>query len=156
METVERRNLEGRLAQLLDEHATVKLATSSPEGVPWVATAYFVGLGPYALALMLEAQGRTMTNIRANPEVAMMVEDGDAMALFAQAEGRAAAVAGAAERFRDAIAQKTPESAPLVGLPGLLPVRIDVRRWKLTHVPGGWLPGRELTPAQTPSPLDTV
>lgn len=139
--------IEKRLGELLAAHSTVKIATCSPDAEPWSAAAYFVEETPYSLALMLESGGRTLTNMKANPRVALMLENGNAMALFAQAEGRAQVVDGAGERFRDAIAAKTPGSASLVGLPGLLPVRINVIRWRLTDVPGGWLPARELVRA---------
>ena len=139
-------NAEERLRDLLAAHSTIKLATAAPDAEPWIATAYFAAQGPYCLSFMLEGGGHTLTNMKANPRVALMVENGDAMALFAQAEGRATVVEGAEARFRDAIAAKTPASAPLVGMPGLVAVRVDVTRWRLTDVPGGWLPARELRP----------
>jgi hypothetical protein len=143
MDVTPREILERRLRELLASHDSIKIATSSPSGEPWISTAYFLDESPFALAFMMEPGGRTLTNMKANPRVALMLENGDAMALFAQAEGRATVVVGGRERFRDGIAAKTPASAGLVELPGLVPVRIEVVRWKLTDVPGGWLPARE-------------
>jgi len=144
MNTLEQTAIDRRLWDLLAAHSTVKVATYGPEAGPWISAAYFVEESAYSLALMFESGGRTFANMKANPRVALMLENGNAMALFGQAEGRARVVDGAGERFRDAIIAKTPDSAPLVSLPGQLPVRIEVVRWKLTDVPGGWLPAREL------------
>jgi hypothetical protein len=145
MQAPEIPTIERRLRQLLASHATVKIATASPGGDPWIATAYFAeGDSSFSLMFMLERSGRTLANMTANPRVAVMLENGDAMALFAQGEGTANVVNDATGRFRDSIAAKTPASAPLVGLGGLVPVRIEVTRWRLTDVPGGWLPPREI------------
>jgi hypothetical protein len=144
METPHRARLEARLRDLLATHPTLKLATSSPDADPWIATAYFAAPDPFSLVVMIEGTGRTLRNLRANARVALMIEATNPMAPFAQADGRASVVAGAAVAFRDAIAAKTPESRPLVGLPGLVPVRIDVTRWRITDVPNGWLPAHEL------------
>jgi hypothetical protein len=144
MNATERNIAERRLRELLASHAAVKLATSSPDANPWIATAYFSEESSFSLVFMIEGGGRTLRNMRHNPRVALMIEDGDALALFAQAEGRASVVEGAEDAFRDAIASKSPKSAPLVGLPGLVPVRITISKWRLTDVPRGWLPAREL------------
>lgn len=136
--------LEPRLNQLLGATASVKIASSDQVGAPWVAAAYFAEEGPFTLRLLIESGGRTLANVRARPNVALMLEDGNAIALFAQADARAQVVEGAEEQFRDAIAAKTPASAPLVGLPGLVPVKLTVDRWRLTDVSAGWMPGREL------------
>jgi hypothetical protein len=66
------------------------------------------------------------------------------MAPFAQAEATAFRADQRHDAIRDAIASKTPESAGLVGLPGLVGLRLEVGRWRLTDVPKGWLPAREL------------
>jgi hypothetical protein len=135
---------EQALTELLAAHATVKLATSDGRGNPWLAAAYFATDGPFVLRLMLEDGGRTLANMRANPNVAVMIENGDAFVLFGQAAGRASLASGEEETYRAAIAVKTPVSAPLVAIPALLAVRIDIERWRLTDVPAGWLPAKEV------------
>lgn len=134
------------LRQLLNGNATVKLATAGPGGRPWVATAYFAVDDPFALTVLIEARGRTLSNLRENPHCAVMIENGNAMALFGQAEATAREVDERHDAIRDAISKKTPEAAGLVGLPNLVGVRLDVARWRLTDVPAGWLPAREVLP----------
>ncbi len=137
--------LSKRLVQLLASNRTLKIATSGGPVSPWVATAYFAESGPFELHVMIESGGKTLANVKAHPRVAVMLENGDAFGLFGQAQGRAALVeAGAAERFQAEVVAKTPESAPLMRLPNLVPVRIEIDRWLLTDVGSGWLPAKEL------------
>lgn len=137
--------VERALRELLAKHATVKLATSGGPISPWLATAFFVERGPFELDVLIEAHGKTLTNLRADPRLALMLEDGDPIAPFAQASAHA--LVGGAERAaveRDVVA-KTPSSAKLMGIPTLVPVRLVVDRWLVTHVAAGWLPARELS-----------
>ena len=131
-----------RLADILADSATLELATQG--SAPWIAAAFFAEDGAFVLDVMLEARGRTLANLRTQPAVAVMLQQGDPMAPFAQGEGRAEVVDGAEDQFRAHITTKTPASAPLMGLPGLVPVRIRIDRWQITDVPAGWLPAREL------------
>ena len=103
--------------------------------------------GPFVLMLMLEPGGATVANLRAHPQVAVMLQHGDAFALFAQAHGHARVVdddPDADAAYRRAISVKAPEGAQLVAIPSLVPVRIEIDRWRLTDVPAGWLPAREV------------
>ena len=136
--------LEEALKGLLAESATVKIGTASPDGTPWVATAYFAESGLFRLEVLLEAVGRTLKNIRNNHRVALMIENGDAIALFAQAEASTNIIDEQHGRIRDAIIAKTPGSAPLVKLPHLVGVQLNVTRWRVTHVAAGWLPAQAL------------
>lgn len=133
-----------RLDEILGRHATLELATSSARGEPWLAAAYFASKDPFCLVMMLEKEGRTLANIRANPRVAMMFQTGNPTALFAQADGDAHILPDESSDFADRIVAKTPESEPLVRLPHLVAVRIDVDRYRLTDLPAGWLPAREI------------
>jgi hypothetical protein len=141
--------LEQALNKLLKNSKTVKIASASQWGSPWVATAFFVEHDAFSLYVLLEGRGRTLTNLRANPCVAVMIENGDAFALFAQGSGHAMLVEDRHEQIQDAISAKAPESAPLVELPHLVPVKIEVDCWRLTDESAGWLPARELS---APSP----
>lgn len=136
--------LEPALRKLLNENATLKLGTASAEAEPWIATAYFAEKDLFTLQVLIENTGRTLTNLRANPKLALLIENGDAMALFGQASAAAVVIDDQHEQVRAAIAEKTPASAPLVGLEGLIAVQFNVQRWRLTHVAAGWIPGKEL------------
>jgi nitroimidazol reductase NimA-like FMN-containing flavoprotein (pyridoxamine 5'-phosphate oxidase superfamily) len=143
--------LDEALIQLLKQTATVKISTASHRGAPWVAAAFFAEDGPFSLRVLLEARGRTLANLRANPRVALMIENGNAFSLFAQAEGSVKLVEQEHALVRDAIAKKTPASARMVALPNLVVVRIDVECWRLTDVSAGWLPAKELSRSSPPS-----
>ncbi|HTM21357.1 MAG TPA: pyridoxamine 5'-phosphate oxidase family protein [Kofleriaceae bacterium] len=136
--------IEQRLREILAGNATLTLATA--DVAPWVAAAYFAEDGAFVLDLMLEARGRTLANLRARPAIAVMLQDGNPMSPFAQGEGVAEVLAGTgvADEVRSRIIRKTPASAPLVGLPEQYPVRLRIARWRVTDVPAGWLPAREL------------
>lgn len=133
------------MSEILASHATLKIATSGGALSPWIATAYFAEDGLFCLEILIEGGGNTLANIRADPRVAIMIEDGIPSRPFAQGWGRAA-VAEAEERapFASRLARKTPASEPLVSLPHLLPVRLLVERWRITDLEAGWLPAREI------------
>ncbi len=133
------------LALVLATHPTIKLATASLQAEPWVATAYYGEETPFSLVMMLEEGGRSLKNLTVNPRVSLMLEGGDAMAPFAQASGVASRVDGDEAFFARVITDKAPESAPLLALPGLVPVRVAIERWRITDVPRGWLPAREVS-----------
>jgi hypothetical protein len=137
--------VERALIELLAKHATVKLATSGGPVSPWIATAFFIERGPFELDVLIEARGKTLTNLLAEPRLALMLEDGNPVAPFAQASAHA--IVNGSDRAaaeRDVVA-KTPSSAQLMAIPTLVPVRIVVDRWLVTHVAAGWLPARELS-----------
>jgi Pyridoxamine 5'-phosphate oxidase len=137
-----------RLDELLDQHASLELATSTLAGKPWLAAAYFAPLDPFSLVMMLEDGGRTLGNVSDNPQVALMFQTGNPTALFAQAEGVAQVVPEEGAAFADRIVAKTPGCEALVRLPNLVAVRIDVLRYRLTDLPRGWLPAREIAPPE--------
>lgn len=147
MDMLERRCLR----EILASHPTVTLATAGGALSPWIAAAFFAEDGLFSLEVLLEDRGNTLANIRADPRVAVMIEDGDAFRPFAQGEGRAAVEAGAGARFAAHIAGKTPVSARMVSLPNLVPVRIQIDRWRITDVGAGWLPAREVAAESAPA-----
>lgn len=141
--------MQGRLRSLLEESSTIKIATAGGRRSPWIAAAYFALVDPFCLEVLLEAGGATLSNLRASPAAALMLESGDPFRPFAQAAARAEAGAGAdADRVRAAITARSPVSAPLVALPGLVPVRLLIDAWWLTDVSRGVLPAHELRPAE--------
>jgi hypothetical protein len=131
-----------RLTSLLAESHVLKLATTGGPLSPWIAAAFFVEDGPFSLLLMLEGGGKTMTNLRADPRLAVMLECGDALAPFAQGAGKVRLDGLDTKETIARIAAKTPESAPLLAIPGQLPVRIEIDRWWMTDVKAGLLPGK--------------
>jgi hypothetical protein len=133
------------LQNLLRTSSTIKLATATHRGAPWLAAAFFVEDGSFAFHVLLETRGRTLANLQSNPRVAVMIENGDAFSLFAQAEGSAQMVEARHDEIGSAIARKTPASATMVALPTLTAVRIEVDCWRLTDVKAGWLPAKELS-----------
>jgi hypothetical protein len=129
-----------RLSEILASHPTVKIATTGGTLSPWIAAAFFAEDGLFALDVLLEARGNTLANMRLDPRVAVMIEDSDAFRPFAQGQGHAVIEPEGGGRFAAAIAGKTPASASMVALPGLVPVRLAIDRWQLTDVTAGWLP----------------
>lgn len=133
-----------RLSDILASHPTVKIATTGGTLSPWIAAAFFAEDGLFALEILIEARGNTLANIRRDPRVAVMIEDGDAFRPFAQGQGHAVIEPEARARFAAAIAAKTPASGSMVALPDLVPVRLAIDRWQLTDVTAGWLPAHEI------------
>ena len=119
------------------------VATCGPEG-PWVAGAFFVESDPFTLELVLEKSGRTLRNITANPQVAVLVATGTPFEPFLQAQAEAEIVTGDADAaVRAALVAKVPEAAPFLQAP-IQAVRLRVSSWRATDVQNGWLPGKVL------------
>ena len=120
------------------------VATSGPEG-PWVAGAFFVESDPFTLELVLEKSGRTLRNITANPQVAVLVAAGTPFEPFLQGQAEAEIVTGEADAaVRAALVAKVREAAPFLLAP-IHAVRLRVSSWRATDVQNGWLPGKVLT-----------
>lgn len=139
----------------LAKNKTLRIATAGGPVSPWIAGAFFREDGLFRLQLVLETNGKTMTNIRADDRVAVIVAD-DPFGFFLQGEGRVRIVEGDAEAaVRSALREKAPEVAPLLGAP-IRAVHVEISRWFATDVTRGWLPAREIRrvpviaePAQT-------
>ena len=120
------------------------LATSGPEGT-WVAGAFFAESDPFTLNLVLETSGRTIRNITANPQVAVLVAAGTPFEPFLQAQAQAEILDGEQDAaVRAALVAKVPEAAPFLQAP-IRAVRLRVDAWRATDVLNGWLPGKVLT-----------
>ncbi|MDQ3757088.1 MAG: pyridoxamine 5'-phosphate oxidase family protein [Actinomycetota bacterium] len=135
--------VEEKVRGLLAGAQTLFLSTCG-DAVPWGAGAFFAESDPFTLSLVLEAQGRTLANMRANPNVAIVVSSGDPFAPFLQGQAQAV-VLGDDDKARtcDAIVAKAPQSAPFMDAP-IVPVTLQVSKWRVTDVVNGWLPGKEL------------
>lgn len=128
----------------LARHRSLFLATCGAAG-PWASGVYFAEDGLFELAIVLERRGRTLAAIRDNPAVAVVVSSGSPAQPFLQAQATARVVEGdEGERVRAALVAKVPEAAPFLGTP-IEALRLAVPEWRVTDLPRGWLPGKQLT-----------
>ncbi len=97
--------------------------------------------------MLLETTGKTLSNIRANPNVAVVISTGAAFAAYLQGDGVALLLGSdeALEATKNALRAKAPEIEPLLQYPGVA-IRISMRRRRATDVTNGWIPGKELRP----------
>jgi hypothetical protein len=113
---------------------------------PWVAGASFAEIDVFTLTLILENGGTTLANIRANNKVAVVVSSGASYEPFMQGEAEAVVLSDdEAENTRAALVAKIPGIEALFGYPHHA-VRLNVRAWKVTDLPSGWIPAKVLTP----------
>lgn len=133
-----------KLTEILS-HSSIDLATSK-DGVNWATSAYFANLDEdlFRLTLILENSGRTLNQLRANPNVGVKVVPGGIADPFAQGLGT---VTLRDESDRDetfqALLRKEPQIEPFFATP-VTAVVIDIDWWRVTHLGGGWLPGKVL------------
>ncbi|WP_051020682.1 hypothetical protein [Nocardia araoensis] len=125
---------------------SIDLATSKA-GVNWCSNAFFAELDgdPFRLTLVLESGGRTLEGLRANSSIGVKVVPDGFFDPFAQGLGTAVVRTGASEReetFR-ALLRKEPQIEPFLSTP-VEAVEVHIDWWRVTHVQGGWLPGRVL------------
>jgi hypothetical protein len=136
--------IEEKLAGVLSGTKNLTLGTSSGD-VPWTAGGYFAEDGLFALSMILEKTGTTMTNIRSNPCVAVSITTGNPFEPFAQAQAEVEIVddADAVAAIHARLRGKIPEIEPLLGIP-VDTVLLRVVTWKVTDIPAGWLPAKVL------------
>ena len=146
MTTVEQNvsEVEAAVRAALAAHKSMYLATAGSAG-PWAGGVYFAEVDVFTLVLVLEERGRTLAAIRENPTVALVVSAGTPMEPFLQARATAEIVTGDEDTdVRARLLNKVPECAPFLEMP-ITAVRLTVPSWRVTDIPQGWLPGRELT-----------
>ncbi|RDI48939.1 pyridoxamine 5'-phosphate oxidase family protein [Nocardia mexicana] len=136
--------IRAKLADIL-RNSSIDLATSK-DGVNWCSNAFFAVLDddPFRLTLVLESRGRTLECVRANPNIGVKVVPEGFLQPFAQGLGTAV-VRDAADRDEtfEALRRKEPQIEPFLATP-VEPIAVTVDWWRVTHVEGGWLPGRVL------------
>ena len=76
--------------ELLATNKTLVLSTSASDR-PWIAGAYFAESDPFHLTLILETAGRSLANIRVNPNVAVAVSLRSPFDLYLQGRRRGGA-----------------------------------------------------------------
>ncbi|MFI1460640.1 MULTISPECIES: hypothetical protein [Nocardia] len=126
-------------------HSSIDLATSK-DGVNWATSAFFANLDEdlFRLTLILENRGRTLDQLRANPNVGVKVVPGGIADPFAQGLGTVT-LRDDSERDEtfQALLRKEPQVEPFFAAP-VTAVVIDIDWWRVTHLGGGWLPGKVL------------
>jgi nitroimidazol reductase NimA-like FMN-containing flavoprotein (pyridoxamine 5'-phosphate oxidase superfamily) len=137
--------------ELLATNKTPVLSTSARDR-PWIAGVYFAESDPFHLTLILETAGRSLANIRVNPNVAVTVSLRSPFDLYLQGEGDAEVLDTDAQlaAAKDAVQAKAPEIELLKFQ--AVAVRLTIRHWRATDVMIGWRPGKELLPPTRPSP----
>lgn len=134
--------IEAKVREVLAAAPALHLSTCA-DGVPWGAGAFFAELDTFTLTLVLESHGRTLTNIRSNPRVAVVVSSSNPMDAFLQASAEVEVLDDLAET-REALLAKVPQAAAFFDAP-IHAVKLHVTKWKATDILNGWLPGKELT-----------
>jgi len=138
--------VDAKVRDLLATNKTMFLSTSANDH-PWVAGVFFAESDPFHLAVLLETTGKTLANIRANANVAVVISDGSAFTPFLQGEAAAIVLSDhELEATKDALRAKAPEIEPLLQYPAVA-IRLSIRRWRATDVMSGWIPGKEFIPA---------
>lgn len=126
-------------------HSSIDLATSK-NGVNWATSAYFANLDDdlFRLTFILENSGRTLDQLRANPNVGVKVVPGGIAEPFAQGLGTVTLrdEADRDETFQ-ALLRKEPRIEPFFATP-VTAIVVDIDWWRVTHLGGGWLPGKVL------------
>lgn len=126
-------------------HSSIDLATSK-DGVNWATSAFFANLDEdlFRLTLILENRGRTLDQLRANPNVGVKVVPGGIADPFAQGLGTVT-LRDDSERDEtfQALLRKEPQVEPFFASP-VTAVVIDIDWWRVTHLGAGWLPGKVL------------
>ncbi|WP_280422830.1 hypothetical protein [Nocardia carnea] len=126
-------------------HSRIDLATSK-DGVNWATSAFFANLDEdlFRLTLILENSGRTLDQLRANPNVGVKVVPGGIADPFAQGLGTVT-LRDDSERDEtfQALLRKEPQVEPFFAAP-VTAIVIDIDWWRVTHLGGGWLPGKVL------------
>ena len=145
-----------RARKVFDENNAVQLATLGGAWSPWILGAYFArapevlwlpdakpGLGDLDLVLMVERNGKTMSNLQVDPRVAFSVSKNDATLDFIQGSGDATVLTpGDEPHVMDALTRKM--SWYRLYTP-CLPVRITVNELFVTSFELGWMPALRLT-----------
>lgn len=127
-------------AALDKSNAIVIASTGGPES-PWVLGAYFVREGD-DLLLFLETHGKTLANLRAQPDLAFLVSENDAMKDFVQGAGRAELLPEAEHaHVMAALVGKMPWFALYAPC---TPVRIRPKRLHVSSFEAGWFPAKVL------------
>ena len=134
-------DIQARANGILASHNAITVASTNDQHSPWVLGAFFAHDG-FALYLLLEASGRTMKNLRANPTVAFMISDNDASKDFLQGSGTAQLLSAEYETaVRERLVGKMPWFQTYTPC---IPVRIDASEILVSSLASGWFPAKRI------------
>ncbi len=138
--------IEEKIRAILERLPSLYLSTAASDE-PWVAGGFFAESDLFTLNMALELTGKTLSNIKANPRVAVVVSSGSPFEPFLQGAAVASVVSDGQEReaVKRALLTKAPQTEPFFEYP-FEAVRLRVTSWRVTDVVNGWLPGKELKP----------
>jgi hypothetical protein len=140
----ERTETEEVVREVLASHPHLFLATSVHD-MPWVSGVYFAETATFELVSVLETHGRTLTAIRTNPNVAVVVTSGLPYEPFLQGSATVDIIGSDdADQVRSALVAKVPQVEAFFQYPHDA-VRLRVSSWRVTDVTRGWIPGRTVT-----------
>ncbi|PIO47281.1 MAG: hypothetical protein CMR00_11170 [[Chlorobium] sp. 445] len=129
------------ILDILRTNNAISIATTGGEYSPWILGAYFAS-DDLSIYLMLEVAGKTVANLRKNPNVGILISQNDATKDFLQAQGVAALLPESEmERVMTMLKTKMPwyqTYTPCV------PVQLDIKKWFVSSFARQWFPARIL------------
>jgi general stress protein 26 len=129
------------ILDILHSNCAINIATTGGEYSPWVLGAYYASEG-LSIYVMLEVAGKTMTNLKQNPNVAIHISQNDAMKDFLQAQGVAVILP---ESEKDRVMSMLKQKMPWYQVyTPCVPVRLDMKKWFVSSFARQWFPARVL------------
>lgn len=135
--------IKSAVLDVLKANNAITLASTGGLYSPWVLGAFFAAdASDLALYLMLESSGKTLTNLKQNSDVALLVSQNDPTKDFVQAQGTATLLPATEEA---AVMMRLKEKMPWFQLyTPSVPVRIDVKIWFISSFSRNWFPAKVL------------
>ena len=125
---------------ILESHNAMQRVTAAPNG-PWIAGVYFARIGN-DVVLFLEESGQTVRALRADPRVAFVVTDNDAMKDFLQGRGDVEELSSGDDAWvRAHLVAKVPWFQTYMPSRG---VRVRMRELRVSSFARGWFPARQV------------
>ena len=130
-----------KILEVLETYDAIMIATTGGEYSPWILGAYF-GIDELKIYVLLETNGKSLSNIKINNKVAISISKNDAMLDFIQGFGEAVILDPDEDKFvRDKILAKMPSFQTYTPV---TPVRIDIKKYLITSLQNGWFPAKLL------------
>lgn len=127
--------------EILKTYDAIMVSTTGGEYSPWILGAYF-GHIDLKIYLLLETNGKSLSNIKINNRVAISISKNDAMQDFLQGYGEAIVMDESEDKFaRDLILEKIPSFQTFTPV---TPVRIEIKKFFVTSLHKGWFPAKVL------------
>jgi hypothetical protein len=133
--------IKSMILNILSENNAISLATTGGEYSPWILGAYFAS-DNLTIYPLLEKSGKTLANVKQNPEGALMISQNDAMKDFLQAQLDATLLPDS-----DGVRQMLVAKMPLYQTyTPCAPVRLDVSKWFASSLVRQWFPEKVFRP----------